>query len=160
MPKKKSNTQQTQNQTYTNAASYGWQAPPDTADVAAYRAYRPEVDPSIASGAAEFKRRLNSSFINPLGGNVTAGMKDALLRSGNRQIDQDASQAFRAGAYDVNQQRGGQLASLAALTSPRLTQTSSSGSSTGTGTSNTTQGNNLFGDVLQISQAAAGIGLG
>lgn len=153
MAKKKSNTAQSQQ--YSNTAQYDWQNTPDTPDTAAYRNYRPEIDPSIAYGAANSRNRLNSSFINPLGGRLTGDMQDKLLRAGNRQIDQDASQAFRLGQYDVNQQRGGQLAGLAALTAPRLVQTGSSG--TGSGTSNTTQGNNLFGDVLQTANAASGI---
>lgn len=151
MPKNKSKT--TQNQNFTNTATYGWQAPPDSADTEAYRNYRPEIDPSIAYGAASARNRLNSSFINPLGGNLTADMRDKLQRSGNRDIDQQASQSFRAGQYDVNQQRGGQLAGLAALTSPRMVQTGSSGNSSGM--SNTSQGQNLFGDIMGISQGAA-----
>lgn len=153
MPKKKNDTKQ--NQQFTNTATYGWQAPPDTADTEAYRNYRPEVDPTISFAAGNARNRLNSSFVNPLGGQMTAQMQDRLRASGNRQIDQDASQAFRAGQYDVNEQRGGQLAGLAALTAPRMVQTGSSGNSSGT--SNTTQGNNLFGDVMQVGQAGAGI---
>lgn len=171
MAKKKQSTTQNQqgsytgNTTYNNQNQYGWQQTPDSADIQAFRAYRPQVDPSISYGAAEQKNRLNSSFVNPLGGNLTAGMRDRLQQAGNRQIDQDASQAFRAGQYDVNQQRAGQLGSLAALTAPRLVQTGSSGtgssigSSTNSGTSNTTQGNNLFGDILQIGQAGAGLAM-
>lgn len=159
MAKNKSKTTQSQNQQYSNTANYGWLNPPDTKDVEAYRNYRPEIDPSIAYGAAASRNRLNSSFINPLGGNYTADMKDKLLRSGNRQIDEGASQAFRLGQYDVNQQRGGQLGALAALTSPRLAQTGSSGTSSGTGTSNTTQGQNLFGDIMSGAQGAASIAM-
>jgi len=159
MAKNKSKTSQSQNQTYSNQANYGWQAPPDTEDTKAYRAYRPEVDPSIAYGAANARNRLNSSFVNPLGGFQSAQNQDALLRAGNRQIDQDTSQAFRMGQYDQNQQRASQLGGLAALTSPRLVQQSSSGSSSGTGTSNTTQGQNLFGDLMSGAQGAASIAL-
>lgn len=159
MAKKKTNTQQTQTQAYNNQAQYDWKQTPDSPDIQAYRDYKPEIDPSIAYGAASAHNRLNSSFINPLGGNLTAGMQDAIKRSGNREIDQDTSQAFRLGQYDVNQQRSGQLGGLAALTAPRLTQTGSSGNSSGQGTSNTVQGNNLFGDILQTGQAAAGIAL-
>lgn len=160
MAKKKSSTTQNQNTGYTNTANYGQIAPNDTPDIQAYRNYRPEVDPSIAFGASSARNRLNSSFINPLGGNYSATMQDAIKRSGNREIDQDASQAFRAGQYDVNQQRGGQLGALAGLTAPRIVQTGSSGTGTSSGTSNTTMGNNLFGDALSVAQAGAGIAMG
>lgn len=159
MPKNKSKTTQSQNQTYGNTASYGWQTPPDTEDVKAYRDYRPEVDPSIAFGAANARNRVNSSYVNPLGGQYSAQMEDKLKASANRQIDQDTSQAFRSGQYDQNQQRSGQLGSLAALTSPRLVQQGSSGSSSGSGTSSTTQGQNLFGEIMSAAPGAASMAL-
>ena len=152
MAKNKSETKQSQN--FNNTASYGWQQSPDSADISAYRDYRPQVDPTIAHGAAASRNRFNASFINPLGGHSTAQRDEAIRRAGNRDIDQQASQAFRAGAYDVNQQRGGQLAGLAALTAPRLVQTGSSGNSSGQ--SNTEQGQNLFGNVMSVAQGAAG----
>ena len=151
MPKNKSETKQSQN--FTNQAAYDWKQTPDSADIAAYRDYKPQVDPTIAHGAAASRNRLNSSFINPLGGFSTPQRDEAIRRAGNRDIDQQASQAFRAGAYDVNQQRGGQLAGLAALTAPRLVQTGSSGTSSGQ--SNTSQGQNLFGNIMGIGQGAA-----
>lgn len=155
MSKQKSKTNQ--NQQFSNQAQYGWQQTPDSKDIEAYRNYRPEIDPSIAHGAAASRNRLNSSFINPLGGYQTAQNRDALLRSGNREIDQGASQAFRVGQYDANQQRQSQLGSLAALTSPRMVQTGSSGTSSGT--SNTVQGQNLFGDIMSAGQAGASMAL-
>jgi hypothetical protein len=155
MSKTKQTTQQNQN--YGNTATYGQITPQDTADVTAYRNYRPEIDPSIAYGASNARNRLNSSFINPLGGNYSAQMQDKLKAAGNREIDQGASQAFRLGQYDVNQQRQGQLGSLAALTAPRIVQTGSSGSSTGTGSSET--GKNTFGNVLDVAQAGAGMAM-
>lgn len=171
MAKKKTKTTETQTQSgtqagnsaFSNTASYGQITPENTADIQAFRDYRPQIDPSIAYGAAAERNRLNSSFINPLGGNYSPHITDAIKRSENRDIDQRASQAFRSGQYDVNQQRSGQLGSLAALTAPRIVQVgssgtgSSSGSYTGnmSGTSNTVQGNNLFGDLLQIAQAGS-----
>jgi hypothetical protein len=155
MPKKTAKT--TQNQNYNNTASYGWQNTPDTADISAYRDYRPEVDPTIGFRAGSAKRQLANSFINPLGGASTPQRDEAIRRSMSRGIDEQAGMESRAGAYDVNQQRAGQLGSLAALTAPRLVQQSSSGTSSGT--NNTSMGNNLFGDILGIGQGAASTAL-
>lgn len=159
MAKNKTKTTTTQNQQYDNTAKYDWQQTPDSEDIKAYRAYRPEVDPSIGYGAASARNRLNSSFVNPLGGFQSAQNQDALLRAGNRQIDQDTSQAFRVGQYDQNQQRQSQLGGLAALTAPRLTQTGSSGTSSGSGTQNTEQSKNLFGNLIDIAGAAGGMAM-
>ena len=151
MPKQTSKT--TQDQRFNNQATYGWQQMPDSPDVQAYRDYRPEIDPSIAFGAAAARNRLNSSFLNPTGGYSTPQRDEAIRRAGNREIDQQASQAFRLGQYDVNQSRMGQLGSLAALTAPRLTQTGSSGTSSGV--TKGEQGQNLFGDLLDVGMGAA-----
>ena len=155
MPKQTSKT--TQNQQYNNQAQYGWQNTPDTTDISAYRAYRPEVDPTIGFRAGSAKRQLAGSFINPLGGYSTPQRDEAIRRSQSRGIDEQAGMESRAGAYDINQQRAGQLGSLAALTAPRLTQTGSSGTSSGV--SNTSQGQNLFGDIMSGAQGAASMAL-
>jgi hypothetical protein len=47
-------------------------------------------------------------------------MRDAQLRTGLRNLNQDEAQAFRQGANDVNAQRGNQLGTLAALNHPEL----------------------------------------
>jgi hypothetical protein len=151
MPKNVSKTNQ--NQQYNNTAAYDWKQTPDSPDTAAYRAYRPEVDPTIGFRAGEAKRQLANSFINPLGGYSTPQRDEAIRRSQSRGIDEQAGMESRAGAYDVNQQRGGQLSTLAALTAPRLVQSGSSGTSSGT--SNTSTGQNLFGSILGIGQGAA-----
>ena len=171
MSKKKSETKQSQTQSGTSAydnkssVDYGWEQTPDSADITAFRNYRPQADQGISSQAAASRNRLNSSFVNPLGANYSPVMRDQIMRAGNRDIDQTESQAFRAGAYDVSQQRAGQLGSLAALTAPRLVQrgstSSGTGSSTGTasGTSSTTQGNNLFGDIMGTAQGVASVAM-
>lgn len=159
MPKNTSKSQTQQNQAFNNQASYDWKQTPDSPDIEAYRGYRPQVDPTIAHGAAASRNRFNASFINPLGGYSTPQRDEAIRRAGNRQIDQDASQAFRAGAYDVNQQRGGQLAGLAALTAPRLVQTGSSGTSSGTSNTQGEMGKNVWGNVLDIAGGAASAAL-
>lgn len=154
MGKKKSNT--TQQQSFNNANTYSQIAPQDTADVQAFRSWNPQTDPGLAAQYGNAKNQLTSSFNNPLGGYATAGMQDAQKRTGLRQLNQDEAQAFRGGAYDQNQQKAGQLGSLAALTSPRIVQSGSSG--TGSGTSSTVQSGDLLGQILggasQVGSAA------
>lgn len=167
MAKKKTTTNQTQNQSqntqFNNTASYGEYKPTDTADISAFRDFRPQADPGIAAQYGAERNRLNQSFINPLGGQYSPHIADAIKRSEGRDISQRESQAFREGAYDVNNQRAGQLGSLAALTAPRLIQTGSSGTGSGTSTGSMqgtqVQGNNLFGDILQTAQAGASMAM-
>ena len=72
-----------------------------------------------------------------------------------RGIDEQAGMESRAGAFDVNQSRMGQLGSLAALMAPRLVQSGSSGTSAG----NTSAGQNLFGNLLDVGMGAANAAL-
>ena len=155
MPKKTSKT--SQDQSYSNTASYGQVHPESNQYVDAYANYKPEVDPTIGFRAGAAKRQLNNSFINPLGGYSTPQRDEAIRRSMGRGIDEQAGIESRAGQYDVNQQRGGQLGALAGLMSPRIVQQGSSGTSSGT--SNATMGNNLFGDILSVGQGAASTAL-
>jgi hypothetical protein len=168
MTKKKTKTEQTstnsgtQNSNYANSNSYDWKTAPDTPDTEAFRGWRPQVDPGLGYQYANAKNQLTSSFNNPLGGYQTPQMRDAQLRTGMRNLNQDESQAFRQGANDVNAQRGTQLGTLAALTHPQLVQTGSSGNASGTssgtssGTGTTTQSGGLLGDILM--SAAGGTG--
>jgi len=142
---------QTTDQKYQNTATYSQIQPESNKYIDAYAAYRPEVDPSIGYRAGEAKRRLGASFQNALGGFVTPLMKDKLLREGNRDIDQSAGQETRVGQYDVNQLRQGQLGSLAALMSPRIVQSGSSG------TSNNSTGQNAWGNAIDLGMGAASI---
>lgn len=163
MAKKKTTQETTQTQTqnsgFQNTFNYGEYTPSDTEDIDAFRSWRPQMDPGIAAQYGAERNRLNDSFSNPLSGLYSPRIMDSIKRSAGRDIGQRESQAFRSGAYDVNQQRSGQLGSLAALTMPRLIQTGSSGtansSGTNTGKSTTVEGNNLFGDIMQIGMGAA-----
>ncbi len=158
--KQKQTTQQNQQQSY-NANTASSTSVPDTPDIQAYRAWQPQTDPGLSYQYANARNRLNQSFDNPLGGYATPAMRDAIQRSGNRQLNQDESQAFRAGAYDVNQQKAGQLGTLAGLTRG----TNSTGTSSGTGTSNmtgtsTSQESGLGTWLPQVLGGAAQVGLG
>lgn len=161
---------------YANRNFYGEYTPTDTADIQAFRGWKPEVDPGLSYQYGNARNKLQQSINNPTGGYRTAAMDDAILRSGNRALAQDEAQAYRGGQYDVNQIRSGQLGSLAALTRPSLIQTGSAGASSGesqgqsqgtaqgnmtgnmTGTGTQIQSGGMLGDILgagaQIGSAA------
>lgn len=158
MGKKKISTTQTGTQNYSNQNQYAQIAPQETQDTQAFRGWNPQTDPGLGAQYANARNNLRGSFINPLGGYATAGMRDAQQRTGERNLNQDEAQVFRQGSYDVNQQRSGQLGSLAALTQPRVVQSGSSGTGTGSGISSTVQSGDLIGQLIggasQVGSAA------
>lgn len=157
MGKKKQKTEQQQQQSF-NANTSNTTSVADTPDIQAYRAWQPQTDPGLSYQYANARNRLNQSFDNPLGGYATPAMRDAMQRSGNRQLNQDESQAFRQGTYDVNAQKGAQLGSLAGLTRGTTSTGTSSGTGSMTGTGTTTQSGISWGEILgagaQVGSAA------
>jgi len=151
MGKKKQTTTQSgsQNSNYANTNTFDWKTAPDTQDTQAFRDWRPQIDPGLGYQYETAKQKLASSFNSPMGGYVTPQMRDAQLRTGMRNLNQDEAQAFRQGYADVNSQRGTQLGALAALTRPQLVQTGSSGTASGTSTGNSTtvQSGGFLGDL-------------
>lgn len=134
---KKQTTQQTQNQSYNNQNTYGQITPTDTPDIAAMRDFQFNVDPAIASTYGAARQRVNNSFNNPIGGAYSPNMKDAMLRSSNRDLSQQQAEAHSS-AFNQNQgQQFGQKAAVAGMTAPRILQTGSSG--TGNMSGNTVQ---------------------
>lgn len=143
----------TSKSTTSNTATYGQVHPESNQYIDKFANFEPQTDPTIGYRAGSAKRQLANSFINPLGGYSTPQRDEAIRRSMGRQIDEDAAIQSRAGQYDVNQQKMGQLGSLAALMAPRLVQTGSSG------TQNTETGKNLFGNLLDVGLGAANFAL-
>ncbi len=158
MGKKKTEVKQNQDtkQAFNTSAET---SVPDTPDIQAYRQWQPQTDPGLSYQYANARNRLNQSFDNPLGGYATPAMRDAIQRSGNRQLNQDESQAFRAGAYDVNQQKAGQLGNLAQLTRGQKNVSSGTGTSNMTGTSTQTQSGISWGEILGAAAQIGGAAL-
>jgi hypothetical protein len=146
-----------QNTNYNNSNSFGYMKPEDTEDIKAFREWRPQVDPGLGYQYADARNELKSSFDDPLGGFSTPQMRDAQMRTGLRNLNQDEAQAFRQGNYDVNNQRSTQLGALSALTRPELVQTGSSGSGSMTG-QNTTKESGGFLRDLAIGMASSATG--
>lgn len=147
MPK---NTQKTNT---SSTSTFGQIHPQSNQYIDAFANYRPQLDPTIGYRAGASKRRLDQSFINPLGGYSTPQRDEAIRRSAERGIDEQVAMQMRGGQFDVNQQRMGQLGSLASLMSPRIVEQSR------TGQSNTEAGKNMFGNILDVGMGAASMAL-
>jgi hypothetical protein len=89
---------------------------PDTPDIIAARQHEAQIDPTIGYRLGEQQRQLKSSFNNPMGGATTGQIRDAVLRSGNRELAQQAGEQMRAGQYDVNRLNQSKDLALAGLT--------------------------------------------
>jgi hypothetical protein len=119
---------------------------PDTPDIIAARQNRAQIDPSIGARLGEKERQLQSTFDNPMGGYTTPQIRDAVMRSGQRELAQQAGQQTREGAYDVNRLNQSRNLALAGLTRGEDT------SSTGTATGKITQAESPF----KVGAAVAG----
>lgn len=128
-----SKQKQTQQQSYSGTNQYGYETPPDTADVQAVRGFEFGVDPSIATAYGAAKNKIANQFSSPISGSYTPAMRDAILRSQYRDLAQQQAGAHSAAYADTQGSRFGQKAAVAAMTAPRLVQTGQSGSSSGTG---------------------------
>lgn len=137
--------------TYDNKATYSRMPGASSPDIDTLRNQQFQVDPTIPYAAAASRNRLNASFINPAGGYTTPQIRDAQLHAGNRDIDQQASMATRAGQYDVNNQNYQKNAYLAALTAPPLVQSGSSG------TQSQTYKTPFSSKILPMAQSAASV---
>ena len=133
----------------------------NTPDIDALRNYRAQVDPGISHRYGSALRRMKDSFNNPLGGYATPAMKDAIMRSNERELLQQAGQEFREGQSDVNRMDLGRLSGLAELTAPRTvtsneTQTGTS-MSTNQGTGQITQTPSWLSTIGGIASGAASV---
>lgn len=159
----KQKTQQTQTQSHNNAttANYGWQTHPGSADIDKLRSAKFTIDPTIPYRSATARGDLERSFQNPMSGYTTPSMRDAIMRTGRRRIDQDESQANREGSFDLNRLNYARDAAVAGMTSPALTQTgsTSSGSGTQTGNSTTSMNQSPWGTIAGIGASVAPLSL-
>lgn len=96
-----------------------------------------------------------------MGGYTTPQIRDAIRRSGQRELLQMGGQQTREGAYDVNRLNQSKNLALAGMTAPRLVNTGSTSTSTGTqsGTGTVTQSQNPFGTALQVGASMAPLSL-
>lgn len=152
MSKKKTETKQAQ--TFNNTNTFGWQNPPETADVAAVRDFKFTADPRIGYAFGNAKNQIGNSFKNPLGGVYSPQMRDSIMRSSLSDLAQQEGQAYSEANQGLQGQQFAQKGLVAGLTAPRMVQTGGSGTSSGTGSQ--TQSGGLLGDILLAGIGAAG----
>lgn len=150
-----SDKKQESKQTGQTANTYGFEQVPDTPDLIRARQDSAQVDPSISFRAAEKERQLNDSFASPTGGFVTPQIRDAIQRSGRRELFQQVGEQAREGQFDVNRLNQNRNLALAGLTRPILTQRGST--STGTGT--VKQSESPWGTIATTAASAAPLSL-
>lgn len=145
-----------QNQTYDNrnTTSWGQIVPQDTPDIQRLRGQQFQVDPTIAANFGDAKNRLEETYGSPQGGYASQPMREKMVRSGTRQLAQDAAVATRAGEYDVNRLNYGRNLAVAGMTRPEIVQTGS----TGSGTGQVTQRGSPWQTIGQVAGAAASVG--
>ena len=145
-----SDKKQTSTQSQSGTAST---TVPDTPDIIAARADKAQMDPSIGYRLGEKERQLNESFQNPMGGYTTPQIRDAVMRSQQRELAQQAGQQAREGAYDVNRLNQSKNLALAGLTRGTQEKYSSEGKGT------VVQSESPWATVAKIGAQAAPISL-
>jgi len=141
----------------TNYSGTNTQTVPDTQDIITARADRAQIDPSIGYRLGEKERQLNESLVNPTGGYVSPQIRDAIRRSGQRGLMQEAGAETRAGQYDVNRINQAKNLALAGLT--RGSVGTSSGTQSGTTSGTTVQSESPYGTIAGLGASLAPISL-
>lgn len=153
--KKQTQTQTgTQNQSFNNTNAYGWMTPPDTADIDAMRNFQFQADPRVGHSFARTRRNLADSY-GPMGANISPAIRDAQLRASYEDLGQQEGQALREENYARQALDYSRTADVAAMTQPRMVNTSSSGTSSGSssGSGTITQNQSPLNSIIQGSSA-------
>jgi len=148
MTKKKQQTQQTQNTSYNNTNTYGWQTPPESADVQAVRDFKFSADPRIGYTYGNARNQAANSFNNPLGGVYSPQIRDQISRSMISDLGQKEAQAYSEANQGLQGQQLAQKSLVAGLTQPRMVQTGGSGTGTMAGNATQTQSGGLLEGLL------------
>lgn len=142
----------TQNTSFNNTSSYGWQETPEPEGSKAVRDFTFTKDPVIGYSFARARQDLQDSYKNPIGGFYSPNMRDSQIRAGLATLGQLEAQANSEAGQQLQSSQFGQRTAYASLTAPRLTQTSSSG--TGTQQGVTQQSTDVLGAL--VGGAASG----
>jgi hypothetical protein len=150
---KKQTQQTTQNQSFNNTSTYGWQTPPDTADIAAMRGFEFAADPRVGHSFARTRRNLADTYHSPTGAYSTPGLRDAQYRVNLEDLGQEEAQALREENYARQGLEYAKRADVASLTQPRMVQESSSGTGSSTGNSTIRQTESPLSSIIQGGSA-------
>lgn len=149
-------TQQTQQQTYNNANTYGYQPGASSADIDAMRGFEFETDPSVHYAFNRARQSAHDSYSRPLAGYSNQQVRDQALRASDEDSMQSEAQSLNEANHNLQGLKYAQKADVAQMTAPRFVQTGGSGTQSGTSTSQTNPG--LMGYLTQGISAASNVG--
>ena len=147
---------QQQNTNFANTTAYDWMTPPDTADISAVRDFQFQHDPRISYNFARAAQRIDDTYRNPLGGASTPQIRDASRRASHEDLAQEEAQALREESQGLQGLDYARRVDVAGMTQPRLAQTSSSGTSSGTSNIQGTSSQNPLGSIISGGSGIAG----
>lgn len=119
--------------TTDSTMDYGYYKNPGWQELEDLKGWKPETDPHIGANYAKQERDFTSSFLNPNGPYTTPEMQQQMMQAGLRDIGQNKAQAFREDQYGQNQQKLGQLSTVAGLAAPKFAQTKGTQKQSGSG---------------------------
>lgn len=152
----KSKTTQTQTQSGSGTFNQTTTPQADTADIKKLREQKFQVDPTIGYRVSAALRRMKDQIANPNGKYMSAGVRDATMRSDERALLESGSEAMRGGAHDVNQQDFARNATVAGMTQGTTSSGTSnqSGNMTGVGTTSQPLMGTIIGSGAGVGAAA------
>jgi hypothetical protein len=156
----KSKTKTTQQQTSSQAMTYGQVPGAASPDITALRgmvANPEQVDPSIAYNYAARRRDYNNTFQNPLGSYTTPAAREAAERTASRSMGMEEGIAAQASRAEAQERAFGQQSYLASLTAPSTVQTGGSATGSMSGTSVGSYNPGIGSYIAQGAGAAAGM---
>lgn len=109
------------------------------------KAWNPTADPTIGANFGQQKNDFERSFVAPTGSYQTPELREQQMRSGIQQIGQNEGIARQADAYRQNNQKLGQLGTVASLSAPEFANTKSTSK----------QGGGFWGSLLTAGLGAA-----
>lgn len=152
---KKQSSQQTSQTQATN--TYGYQTPPSTPDLDKLRGEKFTVDPGLDAQYGSLRSQVDKSAHNPLGPSYNPQVAEQQRKSAMERLGQDEAQAYRGGQYDANKLNFARDSTVAGMSAPQLTQTGSS--STGSGSGTTVQSTSPWSGIASTGASLAPLSL-
>lgn len=117
------------------------------------RGFQFSSDPRVPYSFARTRQNIGATYDSPTGAYIHPAIRDAAQRASFEDLGQQEAQALREENYTRQGLDYARLADVAAMTQPRIVQTSSSGTSSGTSNANTVQSQNPLGSIIQGGSA-------
>ena len=152
-----SKTTQQQQQSGSNTTNWGYQTPPTTSALQKVADTKFGVDPSLKYQFQNERTALHEGFNNPMGADYNPTVKDAIIRGGEEQINQDEAKSMQAAEFQAEKLGFGRDVTVAGMEQPQLVQTGGSYSGSGSGTSQTQQ--SPWGSIMSAGATAGSMSL-